>query len=794
MAQVTLTIKLDLPALNKELQEAVNKIKAKLSEVGNVDVDFDINDLQKDLDKVKAKMDDVGGSTKDVKGNLREAGLEMLKWIGIAQMIRGAFNFLIDSKNVARDAAEIQSKFDTVFRHLKIEANAWAENFAKSVGRAKSDVKSWMAELQDTFVPLGYTRTKAMELSESLVKLAVDVASFNNASDPEVIRDFTSALVGNHETVRKYGILITENSLKQEAENSGIKKKYDQLTELEKVQLRYNIILKSTTDAQGDAIRTADSQANTEKRAEADLKNMQETLGTKVAPAFLLVTKATMGWLNVINDLLGVQQTLVDKNQVQASQLEELKKIYKEFPKEFEGYRKTLEADTTLRLKNAEATLKMSMAELVMVKSKIQSMGALGSLGEMLGIYDADEETAAVKNAKILVGTLQAQLDTIKNFDKLIVEESGDTTKAVVDGTTSKIKQMFESLADDEKQIMNNLLSDENIWIEQLADIRIGGHANIHQRIRAMEDETAQHAIRVYNKLTQEQQQQLQKSTADYESHFGAIMDMAQYSTTKRGEFEKALGNYMLNILKQYLVNFIATKLAEKTIHETTEAEKTAATETGVVARLALMAMEIVKSLAVAAASIVQAIASGIAWLFSTLGPFAIPVIGGMVAATIGLFNGLKKTLGFKRGGYTGTGSADEVAGPVHKGEYVFEKSLVDKEPDKYAFLHKMLKAGYTLNDILLGANKFFNPITEAPMALAGINLGSSNLSTSTFTSSNSKLESLLQSMDNRLRKIEEKTGKVEIEGKLKADIENRKLAIAVELGKKDLDKGKANG
>jgi len=789
MAQITLTIKLDIPALHKELQEAVDKIKAKLSEVGNVDVDFDLNDLQNNLDKVKSKFKETEESTRSVKGNLREAGLELLKWVGIAQLVRGAFNFLIDSKNVARDAAEIQSKFDAVFRDLKIEANAWAENFSKNVGRAKSDVKQWMAELQDTFVPLGFTRQKAMELSQSLTQLAVDVASFNNASDPEVIRDFTSALVGNHETVRKYGILITENSLKQQAELDGINKKYDSLTELEKVQLRYNIILRSTTDAQGDAIRTADSLANQEKRQTAELKNMQEQLGTKVVPAFLLVTKATMGWISVINQLLGVVGTLINKNGVMASQIEELDSVRKKAGKEFEAYRQNLQLELEKKVQNAQATLKLAEAELKYAAIKRDMWGVFGKV-----FLATTDEERSLKDAQIQLEVLSAQLEAVKGYGKDVADETDDIITTTTESITAKIKQMFESLAEDEKQMMDNLLSDENIWIEQLEDIRIGGYANIHQRIRAMEDETAQHATRVHNRLTEEQRQQLQSLQQSYEQHFNFILTAMQNSTSEEMSVAKQLQRYLINLLKQYLAEYISTKIAESTIHATTEAEKTATTEQGTLARVALMVVEIAKQLAVAAASIVSAIASGIASLFATFGPFAIPMIAGMSAAAIGIFNGIKKSLGFKKGGYTGSGEPDEPAGIVHKGEYVFEKNLVDKEPDKYAFLHKLLKAGYSLTDIMLGVRKATNPILDAPMALAGVNFGSITPSSSDAKSNVllEKMNSLLSSMDDRLRKIEEKEFRLKGDLVAEAKLKNREIAIAVRRGEKEIERGQS--
>lgn len=186
--------------------------------------------------------------------------------------------------NEASRTEEIVAKFNVVFRDQAKEASIWAMAFGDTVGRSTQDIKEWMASLQDTFVPLGIARDEAAELSKSLVKLAVDVASFNNKADADVIRDFTSALVGNHETVRKYGIIISESAIKQEALNQGLNKTYKELTDLEKVQLRYSLIQKGTVDAQGDAIRTSESYANQVKRLKANFAELQVALGEQLLP------------------------------------------------------------------------------------------------------------------------------------------------------------------------------------------------------------------------------------------------------------------------------------------------------------------------------------------------------------------------------------------------------------------------------------------------------------------------------------------------------------------------------
>ncbi len=239
------------------------------------------------MDKFKSNMKQVTGTLEQNKKSFEKFG-KSLKVAAIAVVAMGAAMTALSFKlvKIASDAEEIQAKFNTVFKELKKEANLWAEDFGKSVGRATQDVKMWMAGLQDTFVPLGLARSEAFKLSKQLVTLAVDVASFNNAVDAEVIRDFTSALVGNHETVRKFGILISEVSMKQEMANLGWNKSFAQLTELEKVQVRFNIIMNATADAQGDALRTGDSYANQVKRLRANLTDLQQSLGIGLLPLF----------------------------------------------------------------------------------------------------------------------------------------------------------------------------------------------------------------------------------------------------------------------------------------------------------------------------------------------------------------------------------------------------------------------------------------------------------------------------------------------------------------------------
>ena len=131
---------------------------------------------------------------------------------------------------------------------------------------------------------MGFARGEAAKLSTQLTKLAVDVASFNNESDTETMKAFQSAIVGNHETVRRFGIVITEAALKQELLRMGITKSAKEVSNQEKVQARLNLIIAGTTDAQGDALATAGSFANRVKKLSSEFQQLAIKIGDQLMP------------------------------------------------------------------------------------------------------------------------------------------------------------------------------------------------------------------------------------------------------------------------------------------------------------------------------------------------------------------------------------------------------------------------------------------------------------------------------------------------------------------------------
>lgn len=267
---------------------------------------------------------DIQANLKPLQSGLSKAGTmalsatrtiarEIAKGTAILAAATTAYGIL--AIKTASDAQEINGKFSTVFKELTGEANLFANAFADSVGRARQDIKQMMSGLQDLLVPIGYSRAEALKLGSALVSLAVDVASFNNEADSDVMANFQSALIGNTEGVRKYGIIISDVSMRQEHLNSGSKKRYKNLTDLEKIQLRYNILFNSSKDSMGDAIRTGDGFANQVKRLRANFKNFNEEIGNIFLPMATKAIVAINKWV-IANKALIVEKVITYFNLV----------------------------------------------------------------------------------------------------------------------------------------------------------------------------------------------------------------------------------------------------------------------------------------------------------------------------------------------------------------------------------------------------------------------------------------------------------------------------------------------
>ena len=109
---------------------------------------------------------------------------------------------------------------------------------------------------------LGLNPEAGKNMAMNLTGLVGDIASFYNISVEEANTAISAIYTGETESIKKLGIVLTEANLNAYAVSQGIQKTYNQMTQAEKVMLRYNYVMQASSKIQGDFARTSGNWAN----------------------------------------------------------------------------------------------------------------------------------------------------------------------------------------------------------------------------------------------------------------------------------------------------------------------------------------------------------------------------------------------------------------------------------------------------------------------------------------------------------------------------------------------------
>ena len=494
-----------------------------------VKIKADMTQLRNELNRTN-KM--VGKSVKDQKKSFSLLGLNFKTLVTGAVAI-GAVQLGRSLVSVASAAEEMQGKSSVVFGQFIGDFRNFASDLAESTGRSRIELEGMGASIQDLFVPLGFSREEATGLSKTLTKLAVDVGSFNDVSDPEVMRAFQSALVGNHEAVRRFGVIITEATLKQELLRMGITKNSNEVDNATKVQARLNILMAGTTDAQGDAVRTADSFANRSRALSSAIKDLSVDVGKTLLPMLgELANNITTEVIPALRDffkMVGLIDPTRDEKILELiNQLTELrirlalvndKRAFKTISEDIREVEQELNKLTEARNKELKA---------INEKAKLEAQ-AKGEVGEkrtedqkefIAGITEEISNTQRLIEAQRLgEEQLQKELDTQEKLQEL--KELGFEQDSIGMGIAKELiedKQNLINILEDEAEIQEELTKQQEKF-QSIIDSTKTSEQQLTEEIREFKEladelglttmpqfqialETMEHELRMLDPLT----------------------------------------------------------------------------------------------------------------------------------------------------------------------------------------------------------------------------------------------------------------------------------------------------
>lgn len=232
--------------------------------------------------KVGTKLSSVG---KDLTRNLT------LPIIGIG----------IAALKYASDMEEVRSKTQAVFGDSADNVLAWSKTTLDAFGVGEQAALDMASTMGDMGISMGIPNQAAADMATSLAELAGDLSSFHNISVDRANVALKGIYTGETEALKSMGIVMTEANLKQFAEDAGLV--YEEMSQAEKVQLRYNFVMEQTATAHGDFAETSGSVANQSKIVKEKLKTLATNLGENLLPIAKDLLEAVSGWLDKFNAL-----------------------------------------------------------------------------------------------------------------------------------------------------------------------------------------------------------------------------------------------------------------------------------------------------------------------------------------------------------------------------------------------------------------------------------------------------------------------------------------------------------
>jgi hypothetical protein len=192
----------------------------------------------------------------------------------------------------ASDLGESQNKANVIFGDSVGLVNNFADSAASGFGISKQAALESAASFGAMFDSAGLAERQAADMSVTMTGLAGDMASFNNEDPSEMLERLRSGLAGEAEPLRRFGVFISEARVQTEAYRSGIAEVGTELTDAQKIQARFNIIMADTAKQQGDFARTVgESLPNQIRALKAEFTNLAAELGQHILPLFLSFVK-----------------------------------------------------------------------------------------------------------------------------------------------------------------------------------------------------------------------------------------------------------------------------------------------------------------------------------------------------------------------------------------------------------------------------------------------------------------------------------------------------------------------
>jgi hypothetical protein len=222
---------------------------------------------------MRAKFAEIGGSAIDL-------GKKLSTMVTLPLLGLGVYGV-----KLAGELQDSQAMSEQVFGKWSKQLETWAGGASKNFGLAKGAALDASNQMGIRLRQIGgVTEESAAKTSTSLVQFAGDLASAFGGPVEDASTALQSALTGEYEPLKRYGIVINDAALQAEYFAETGHKVKGSLTAQQKQQATLGLIMKNGAIISGDYARNADGATNSQKTMTAQIKDAATAIGTILLP------------------------------------------------------------------------------------------------------------------------------------------------------------------------------------------------------------------------------------------------------------------------------------------------------------------------------------------------------------------------------------------------------------------------------------------------------------------------------------------------------------------------------
>ena len=281
-----------LKSINKAMNIVLNSFEAMQDASGRAIDTASIQEAREEFARASTALDQL----EDHTNKSTDAFSRLAKAIGLVMIARKALDTIKTGIDYASDLAEVQNVVDVTFGSATEAINSWSKECLAAYGMNEVSAKRYAGTLGAMLKSSGLAGDAIVDMSKDMVGLAGDMASFYNLDLETAFEKIRSGISGETEPLKQLGINMSVANLEAYALSQGITTAYNEMSQAEQVMLRYNYLMSTTADAQGDFARTQDSYANQTRLLSESWLEFTGIMAEQLLPVLTTI----VSWLNNI--------------------------------------------------------------------------------------------------------------------------------------------------------------------------------------------------------------------------------------------------------------------------------------------------------------------------------------------------------------------------------------------------------------------------------------------------------------------------------------------------------------